>query len=148
MLWYFVFFFISGFCGILYVLIWLRLAIAQFGVTAALVSIVLSMFMAGLGAGSLGAGILLRRNAGRIGFPALRLYALSELLIACSALAVPYEFVLGHGLLVHMASATAFSSITYYLISGVCVGFTLVPWCACMGATIPIAMFALRRAPG
>jgi spermidine synthase len=63
MFWYFVFFFISGFCGILYELIWLRLAMAQFGVTTALVSIVLSMFRAGLGAGSLGAGILLRRNA-------------------------------------------------------------------------------------
>src|SRR6266852_5730504 len=98
---------------------------AQFGVTTALVSIVLSMFMAGLGAGSLGAGFLLRRNADRISFPPLRLYALTELLIACSALAVPYEFVLGHRLLVHMASATAFSSITYCAISGTCVGLTL-----------------------
>jgi len=147
MLWYFVFFSISGFCGILYELIWLRLAMAQFGVTTALVSIVLSMFMAGLGAGSLGAGILLRRNEGRIAFPPLRLYALAELLIACSAFAVPYEFVLGHSLLAHWASAAAFSSITYYLISGTCIGFTLVPWCACMGATIPLAMFAIRRAP-
>jgi spermidine synthase len=148
MLWYFVFFFISGFCGILYELIWLRLAIAQFGVTTALVSIVLSMFMAGLGAGSLGAGILLRRNAARIAFPPLRLYALTELLIACSALAVPYELLFGHRLLAHMASATLFSSIAYYLISGACLGLTLVPWCAGMGATIPLAMFAIRRAPG
>src|SRR6266851_685655 len=146
MLWYFLFFFISGFCGILYELIWLRLAMAQFGVTTAQVSIVLSMFMAGLGAGSLGAGILLRPNAARIAFPPLRLYALTELLIACSAFSVPYEFVLGHRLLAHWASATAFSSITYYLISGICIGLTLVPWCACMGATIPLAMFAIRRA--
>ena len=146
MLSYFLFFFISGFCGILYELIWLRLAMAQFGVTTAQVSIVLSMFMAGLGAGSLGSGILLRSNAARIAFPALRLYALTELLIACSAFSVPYEFVLGHRLLAHWASATAFSSITYYLISGICIGLTLVPWCACMGATIPLAMFAIRRA--
>src|SRR5438270_933914 len=89
--WFFLFFFISGFCGILYELVWLRLAMAQFGVTTALVSIVLSMFMAGLGAGSLGAGILLRRRASRISFPPMRLYALTELLIACSAIAVPYE---------------------------------------------------------
>src|SRR5438445_3585142 len=87
MFWYFVFFFISGFCGILYELVWLRLAMAQFGVTTALVSIVLSMFMAGLGIGSLGAGILLRRNASRVSFPPMRLYALTELLIACSAIA-------------------------------------------------------------
>lgn len=148
MLWYFLFFLISGFCGILYELIWLRLAMAQFGVTTAQVSIVLSMFMAGLGAGSLGAGVLLRRKADRITFPPLRLYALTELLIACSALAVPYEFVLGHRLLAHMAGAAAFSSIGYYVISGACVGLALVPWCACMGATIPVAMFAIRRTPG
>ena len=32
---YFVFFFISGFCSILYELVWLRLAMASFGVTTA-----------------------------------------------------------------------------------------------------------------
>ena len=52
MLWYFVFFFISGFCSVLYELVWLRLTMAQFGVTTAMVSIVLSVFMAGLGLGS------------------------------------------------------------------------------------------------
>lgn len=148
MLGYFLFFFISGFCGILYELIWLRLAMSQFGVTTAQVSIVLSMFMAGLGTGSLGAGFLLRRYAERISFPPLRLYAFAELLIAGSALAVPCEFVLGHRLLALLAGAAAFSSITYYAISGACVGITLVPWCACMGATIPLAMFAIRRTPG
>src|SRR5271157_3274375 len=39
--WFFFFFFISGFCSILYEIVWLRLAMAQFGVTSALVSIVL-----------------------------------------------------------------------------------------------------------
>ena len=54
--WVFLFFFVSGFCSILYELVWLRLAMAKFGVTTALVSIVLSVFMAGLGAGSWIAG--------------------------------------------------------------------------------------------
>ncbi len=31
-----------------------------------------------------------------------------------------------------------------YLISGVWMALTLVPWCACMGATIPVGMFAIR----
>jgi predicted membrane-bound spermidine synthase len=52
MMWYFLFFFVSGFCSILYELIWLRLAMAQFSVTTAFVSIVLSTFMAGMGIGS------------------------------------------------------------------------------------------------
>lgn len=61
--WYFLFFFISGFCSILYEIVWLRLAMAQFGVTTALVSIVLSMFMAGLGLGSWASAWLLRLYA-------------------------------------------------------------------------------------
>ena len=60
--WVFLFFFVSGFCSILYELVWLRLAMAKFGVTTALVSIVLSVFMAGLGAGSWIAGALERVN--------------------------------------------------------------------------------------
>jgi len=144
MFFYFVFFFFSGFCGILYELIWLRLAMAQFGVTTALVSIVLSAFMAGLGIGAWGTGELLRRPR-RITFPPLRLYALAELLIAVSAVIVPEEFVAGHRLLAHVTSAVSFSSGSYYLISGAWVAVTLIPWCACMGATIPLAMFAIRR---
>jgi hypothetical protein len=54
--WYFGFFLVSGFCSILYELIWLRLAMAQFAVTTALVSIGLSAFMIGLGLGSFLAG--------------------------------------------------------------------------------------------
>ena len=52
MAWFFFFFFVSGFCSVLYELIWLRLSMAQFGVTTALTSMVLSVFMAGLGLGS------------------------------------------------------------------------------------------------
>jgi spermidine synthase len=85
-IWYFFFFLVSGFCGILYELVWLRLAMAQFGVTTPLVSIVLSMFMAGLGLGSWAAGTLIRRYEGRTNFPPLRLYALCELEFACTAM--------------------------------------------------------------
>jgi len=77
MRWYFGFFFVSGFCSILYELIWLRLAMAQFAVTTALVSIVLSAFMIGLGAGSWGAGRYIRSRKIALSFPALRLYALT-----------------------------------------------------------------------
>jgi len=139
--WFFVFFFISGFCSILYEIIWLRLAMAQFGVTSALVSIVLSMFMAGLGLGSWGSGRLIRRYGDGLSFPALRLYALTELLIGLSALLVPHELVWGRSLLERTGLA---SSWAYYLVSGVWVALTLVPWCAFMGATIPVAMLAIR----
>jgi spermidine synthase len=147
MVWFFAFFFISGFCSVLYELVWLRLAMAEFGVTTALVSVVLSMFMAGLGAGSWVAGALIRRYEDRVQFPPLCLYAVAELLIGVSALVVPFQLHLGNRLLEHVANRVALSSGTYYLISGACLALTLIPWCAFMGATIPLAMLAIRRDP-
>src|SRR3984885_13658803 len=82
--WYFSFFLASGFCSILYELIWLRLAMAQFGVTTPMVSIVLSTFMAGLGAGSLVAGRMVHKWAQRTNSSPLQLYAMAELAIGCS----------------------------------------------------------------
>jgi len=142
MLWFFVFFFISGFCSILYEIIWLRLSMAQFGVTTALVSIVLSVFMAGLGIGSWGSGRLIRKFADHINSPALRFYALIELLIGISALLVPNVLLWGRELLEWLGVT---SSSAYYVASGVWIALTLVPWCACMGATIPVAMLAIRQ---
>src|SRR3984885_925725 len=82
--WYFYFFFVSGVCSILYELIWLRLAMAQFGVTTPMVSIVLSTFMAGLGVGSLAAGRMVHKWARRTNSSPLQLYAMAELAIGCS----------------------------------------------------------------
>jgi spermidine synthase len=154
MIWFFLLFFTSGFCSILYEVVWLRLAMGQFGVTSALTSIVLSMFMAGLGLGSWGAGGLIRIHEGShegsyegsheqsAKIPALHLYALAELLIAISALLVPYQFWSGRQLLERLAVSSSWS---YYLGSGICIALALIPWCACMGATIPLAMLAIRK---
>ena len=140
--WYFLFFFVSGFCSILYEIVWLRLSMAQFGVTNALVSIVLSMFMAGLGLGSWASGRLVRTYRDRAGALGLRIYALAELLIGVSALLVPLQLKWSRMLLEN----TAFpSSGTYYLASGFWIAVTLIPWCACMGATIPLAMESIKR---
>src|SRR5208283_1223193 len=148
MFWFFAFFFISGFCSILYELVWLRLAMAGFGVTTALVSIVLSAFMAGLGAGSWTAGVLVRRYGDRIRFHPLRLYACSELLIAISALAVPLQLVWGNHLLERMADRVPISSGTYYMVSGACLALGLVPLFGCIGANITLAMFAMPAGSG
>jgi predicted membrane-bound spermidine synthase len=143
--WYFVFFVVSGFCGLVYEIVWLRLAIASFGVTTALASIVISMFMAGLGLGSWGAGALTRRiftaNVSRI----LRLYSIAELCVGISSLAVPLEFKLGRQLLLHMGSYGAWQSWRYYLLAGIWIAVTLLPWCTCMGSTFPLLMAAIRQ---
>src|SRR5437660_6020373 len=145
MRWYFGFFFVSGFCSILYELVWLRLAMAQFAVTSALVSIVLSAFMIGLGFGSWGAGRYVRSRKSAFSISALRLYALTELLIGLSAILVPYELVWGRILLEKLDFGTPLTSATYYTAAGFWIGLTLVPWCACMGATFPFAMAAIRQ---
>lgn len=136
--WFYLFFFLSGYCSVLYELVWLRLSMAQFGVTTAMVSIVLSMFMAGLGLGSWGSGRWLRQRG--LPFPALRLYALIELLIGVSGIVVPYELGWGRSILERLELP---SSPAYYFASGVWVACTLVPWCALMGATIPVGMRAI-----
>src|SRR6516225_600444 len=107
MTWFFVFFFLSGFCSILYELIWMRLAMAQFGVTTATTSIVLSCFMAGLGLGSWAAG--------RIARTTLHLYAIAEVLIGCSAVAVPLMLSFGRILLTGLGDSFPLSSMGWYV---------------------------------
>jgi spermidine synthase len=142
--WFFGFFFLSGLCSVLYEIVWLRLAMSQFGVTTAMVSIVLSMFMAGLGIGSWQGGKFIQRHRSRSLFTALRLYALAEILIGVSSIAVRSEFIWGRGLL-HIALNPPYRLPFYYLLAGVWMMVTLVPWCACMGATFPFAMRAVQQ---
>src|SRR5580704_1802793 len=142
--WFFGFFFVSGLCSILYEIVWLRLAMAQFGVTTAMVSIVLSMFMAGLGIGSWQGGKFIRRHGSDRVFSALRLYALSEILIGVSSIAVQSEFYWGRELL-HVALHPPYRPALYYLLAGTWMMIALVPWCACMGATFPFAMRAVQQ---
>ena len=142
MTWYFLFFFLSGFCSVLYELVWLRASMAQFGVTTAMVSIVLSVFMAGLGVGSWASGRWLDRqnSAGRLS--ALRVYGFMELLIGVSGIFVSYELLFGRRLLEHSSLS---SSTAYYWLAGLWVAITLLPWCSLMGATVPVAMQAIRQ---
>ncbi len=148
MKWYFGLFVVSGFCSILYEVIWLRSAMAQFGVTTPIVSLVLSAFMIGLGLGSYAAGYIVRRYGDRPGFSALRLYALTELLIGISATTVPLQFLWGREILLKLVYGMSFSSWAYFFPAGIWIALTLVPWCACMGATFPFAMAAIRQIPG
>lgn len=145
MLWFFYFFFISGFCSLMYEVIWLRLAMAQYGVTTPMVSLVLSTFMLGLGAGSWASGRLIKSWETRITFPPLRLYALMEFLIGLSAFAVVFEFSLGRQFLHRLESVYGLSSLAYYGGTGIWIAISLLPWCACMGATFPCALFAIKR---
>jgi len=99
------------------------------------------VFMAGLGLGAWASGYLIRKHEERLKRSALSFYALTELLIGVSAILVPYELNWGRVLLERWGVS---SSAGYYFASGAWVALTLIPWCACMGATIPVAMLAIR----
>jgi spermidine synthase len=101
--------------------------------------------MIGLGVGSWGAGRHLRSRKASLSFPPLRLYALTELLIGVSAILVPRELVWGRMLLEKLNAGTPLPVAAYYVDAGFWIGLTLVPWCACMGATFPFAMAAIRE---
>jgi spermidine synthase len=146
--WFYAFFVVSGFCGLTYEVVWLRLAMAQFGVNTPVVAIVLSVFMGGIALGSVLGGRLSRRLDHRSERIALRLYALSELLIGLSSVAVPLVFEFGRGLLNGVGRGAVWGSGSYYLMSALWITVTLLPFTACMGATIPLAMWAIRRSVG
>ena len=139
--------FISGFCSLLYEVIWLRLSMAKFGVTTPMVSIVLSVFMAGLGLGSWGGGALMRR-LGRVR-PAvpLRLYGVLELCIGLSGLLVPAIIDAGLFAIARRRPGVwhgAHRTITSFRARG-SRSIALLPWCTCMGATFPFAIAAIPK---
>jgi spermidine synthase len=142
---YFALFVISGFSALVYEVVWLRLAMASFGVTTAVVSIVISMFMAGLGLGCWGVGALLGRTPEASGARILRIYSLAELLVFFSSLLVPYQLKLGRLLLQQVSTFAVWQSSRYYILAGVWLALTLVPWCTAMGSTFPLLMAAIKK---
>src|SRR5262245_59271076 len=129
---FFLFFLLSGFCGLLYEVIWTRLAMAKFGVTTAVISIVLSVFMGGLAVGSwlVGGRRLLAWLA--TGRRFLLAYAVVELGIGTGAFLVPRLLEWGRGALLSIGQA---DSVWYHVLSAVFVAVAMLPWATLMGAT-------------
>ena len=141
------FFLVSGFCGLVYEIVWLRLAMAAFGVTTPMVSLVLSVFMAGLGIGSWAGGRLERWMAGGPRGRPLRIYAACEALIATSGPLVPFLLLRGREALL-TRSGVGWASAGHYAAAGGWLALTLLPFCIAMGATFPIGLTALRAFRG
>ncbi len=137
---FFAFFFVSGFCSLVYARSsGCATSMARFGVTTPMVSIVLSVFMAGLGLGSWLGGKWMRRAASGLASGSARepqrRYGILELLIGVSAFAAPATLDWGYRLLRDTGGGIAWGSSFYYLASGAWVSLALLPWCTCMGAT-------------
>src|SRR5215469_7325522 len=88
-------FFCSGFCGLLYQVIWTRLAFASFGIITPVLSVVISVFMLGLALGSWAAGRWIGALARTTRLSPVAFYGLAELVIGIGAFVVPRLFLAG-----------------------------------------------------
>ena len=138
----FVLFFISGFCGLLYQVIWTRMAFASFGIITPVLSVIISVFMLGLALGSWAGGSWVSRLKGMTGASAITLYGCVELIIAIGAFAVPKLFEFGEHLLLTSGEA---DSVRYLALSALVLFFSILPWCFCMGTTFPLMMAFIRE---
>src|SRR3979490_535232 len=85
-------FFVSGFSSLVYQVVWTRLAFASFGITTPVLSVVLSVFMLGLGLGSWFGGRFIAGWVDQTGLSAVFFYAAAEGVIGLGAFAVPRLF--------------------------------------------------------
>jgi len=137
----FLLFFLSGFCGLLYQVIWTRMAFASFGIIMPVLSVVLSVFMLGLSIGAWLGGRLIGPLQKKSGLSPIFFYGLIELFIGVGAFAVPKLFGFGEEILL---SAGQMDSFRYLLFSAVALGLSIFPWCLFMGMTFPFMMAFMR----
>jgi predicted membrane-bound spermidine synthase len=138
----FVFFFISGFCSLVYQVIWTRLAFASFGIITPVLSVVLSVFMLGLAVGSWAAGRFVASLVRKTGLSALVFYGIAESIIGLSAYVVPRLFHVGETILLFAGETDSFR---YLFLSAIVLAISILPWCLFMGATFPLMMAHIRE---
>ena len=128
---------LSGAAALLYEVAWLRLLALHLGHTVAAVSTVLTAFMGGLAAGAMLAG---RRAESLTPATALRTCAFLEILIAATAVIVPFAIAAAQPLL---AATYAEGSGAWFGPARVAIALAAlaVPTLA-MGATFPLAVRA------
>jgi spermidine synthase len=135
-------FFVSGFCGLLYQVVWTRLAFASFGIITPVLSVVISVFMLGLSLGSWAGGRWIGVCSARTGLSAIGFYAVAEFIIGIGAFAVPSLFTFGQHCLLALGPA---GSLKYLVLSALVLAGSILPWCVCMGATFPLVMAYVRE---
>ena len=138
----FLLFFLSGFCSLVYQVIWTRMAFASFGIITPVLSVVLSVFMLGLAAGAWAGGRFIAPLIEKTGLSAVAFYAGAEFLIGLGAFAVPKLFATGEYFLL---AAGQTNSIGYLLLSALVLAFSILTWYLFMGTTFPLMMAYIRE---
>jgi spermidine synthase len=138
----FLLFFVSGFSSLVYQVVWTRMAFATFGITAPVLSVVISVFMLGLCIGAWAGGRSIEWLTTKTRSSAIVFYMSTELMIGMSAFAVPVLFGASERILL---AAGEMDSLRYLVFSAVLLSVSILPWCVCMGATFPFMMAYVRE---
>src|SRR5580698_8896840 len=138
----FLLFFISGFSGLVYQVVWTRMAFAAFGIITPVLSVVLSVFMLGLCLGSAAGGKWIPVLTRKTGRSAIVYYAYAEFIIGLGAFLVPLLFTFGSHFLL---AAGQMNSFGYLSLSAWVLTLSILPWCFFMGTTFPFMMAYIRE---
>ena len=131
---------LSGFASLVYQVVWVRRFAVAVGTTNVAITLVLALFLGGLGLGAVLAG----RSGGRLGPARLaRRFALLEAGAAAFALGLPLYLAAGLPLLRALYSPEAAPFVAGALAAGF-----LLPAAALMGATLPTLTALHRRRLG
>ena len=131
-------FFLSGMSALIYEVVWLRILIRVLGCTVYATSTILGAFMAGLALGSYTLGKYVDRSP-RL----LRLYAILELGIALSALAMPFVFELLVPVYRWVYDFT--NGSTFSIVRACLIFLCLIIPTTLMGGTLPVLSSFLAR---
>ena len=137
----FLLFFLSGFCSLLYQVIWIRKAFSSFGIITPVLSVVISVFMMGLFGGSWFGDRLTKFFEKKYQMKPITLYGITELLIGIGDLFVPALYSFGEGVLLNTGEL---NGPLYLLLSGVFITISILPWTFLMGLTFPVMMTFVR----
>ncbi|MHC4216311.1 MAG: hypothetical protein ACYSWP_23415, partial [Planctomycetota bacterium] len=131
-----VFFFLSGLTGLIYEILWTRMIVEIIGGAPFAVSIILTIYMGGLGLGSYLAGRTIDRTAEPMKL--VRIYGLLELAIGAYALVVPVLLIAFKPLYAVVYNRLFSYFILYNILTFIGCAILLCIPVICMGATLPI----------
>lgn len=140
---FFLMFFLSGLSGLVYQIVWIRLAFANFGFILPVMSVAISVFMLGLAIGSWLGGKYIEKFSQKLKISPILFYACTEFFISTGALAVPKLFGVAQNILL---SAGQSDSAVYLLLSAAALTLSMLLWCVAMGFTFPFAVAYLKKA--
>src|SRR5579872_4799763 len=129
------FFFVSGFCGLLYEVVWIRIAGTIVGNTTFAIGTVVGVFMGGLALGAWWGG---RQADRRQQAALLRLYGILESGIALSALAVPLLLAASEPIFHALWNSIGQITALYAALRVLLMGVVLIVPTSLMGATLPV----------